>query len=106
MIEGKLNRLKLDYFFLYTSFYFFFLIQLIPYHKNQPVLFNSFMKWKIDDDRLPFTVLHTTVYIREENNTEIMIGECSFTLGEIYIYQPLTTWLNLHDSDKVKIIHY
>ncbi len=30
-----------------------------------------------------------------------MIGECSFTLGEIYIYQPLTTWLNLHDSNEV-----
>jgi hypothetical protein len=60
------------------------------------------MTWKIDDDRLPYTVLHSTLYIREENNTETMIGECSFTLGEVYIYQPLTTWLNLHDSDKVK----
>lgn len=30
-----------------------------------------------------------------------MLGESSFTLGEIYIYQPLTTWLNLHDSDEV-----
>jgi hypothetical protein len=61
------------------------------------------MKWKIDDDRLPCTVLYTTLYIREENNIETIIGECSFTLGEIYIYQPLTTWLNLHNSDEVKM---
>jgi hypothetical protein len=61
------------------------------------------MKWKIDDDRLPCTVLHTTLYNRSEaNNADTMIGESSFTLGEIYIYQPLTTWLNLHDSDEVK----
>jgi len=65
------------------------------------------MKWKIDDNRLPCTVLHTIVYSREETNTETMIGESSFTLGEIYIYQPLTTWLNLHDSNEVKkkIVH-
>jgi len=60
------------------------------------------MKWKIDDARLPCTVLHTTLYIQEENNTETMVGESSFALGEIYIYQPLTTWLNLHDSDEVR----
>lgn len=56
------------------------------------------MKWKVEDDRLPCTVLHTKIY-RENNET--IIGECSFTIGEIYIYQPLTTWLNLHDSDEV-----
>jgi hypothetical protein len=60
------------------------------------------MKWKVDDDRLPCTVLHTTLYIQEENNTEKIVGECSFTIGEIYIYQPLTTWLNLNDTDEVK----
>lgn len=59
------------------------------------------MKWKINDDHLPCTVLNTKLYYRDENNSEIMIGECSFTIGEIYIYQPLTTWLNLHDSDEV-----
>lgn len=60
------------------------------------------MKWKVDDDRLPCTVLHTILYTRQENNTEIMVGECSFTIGEVYIYQPLTTWLNLRDSDEVR----
>lgn len=59
------------------------------------------MKWKVDDDHLPSTVLNTTLYIQQENNGEIIVGECSFTLGEIYIYQPLTTWLNLHDSNEV-----
>ncbi|CAF3353132.1 unnamed protein product [Rotaria sp. Silwood1] len=74
--------------------------QLITYHKSQPVIFNSSMKWKVIDDHLPCTVLHTTLYTRQENNTEIVVGECSFTIGEVYIYQPLTTWLNLHDSDE------
>jgi hypothetical protein len=69
-------------------------------------MFNSSMKWKVDDDRLPCTVLHTILYTRQENNTEIMVGECSFTIGEVYIYQPLTTWLNLHDSDEVRSIAY
>ncbi|CAF0908954.1 unnamed protein product [Adineta steineri] len=74
--------------------------QLITYDKSQPVLFNSSMKWKVDDDRLPCTVLHTTLYLQHENNSETIIGECSFTIGEIYIYQPLTTWLNFHDSNE------
>jgi len=74
----------------------------MTYHKNQPVVFNSSMKWKVNDDRLPCTVLHTTVFVQQGNNTETIIGECSFTIGEIYIYQPLTTWLNLHTSDEVK----
>ncbi|CAF0949331.1 unnamed protein product [Rotaria sordida] len=74
--------------------------QLITYHKSQPVIFNSSMKWKVIDNHLPRTVLHTTLYVRKENNTEILVGECSFTIGEVYIYQPLTTWLNLHDSDE------
>ena len=56
------------------------------------------MKWKVEDDHLPCTVLHTSVY---RKNNETIIGECSFTIGEIYIYQPLTTWLNLHNSDEV-----
>ena len=59
------------------------------------------MRWKVDDDRLPSTVLHTSLHAQQENQTETLVGECSFTIGEIYIYQPLTTWLNLHDGDKV-----
>jgi hypothetical protein len=74
----------------------------MTYHKNQPVVFNSSMKWKVNDDRLPCTVLHTTVFVQQGDNTETIVGECSFTIGEIYIYQPLTTWLNLHTSDEVK----
>ena len=64
------------------------------------------MKWNVDDDRLPCTVLHTILYLRQENNTDSIVGECSFTIGEIYIYQPLTTWLNLHDSDEVKYFNH
>ena len=56
------------------------------------------MKWQVEDDHLPCTVLHTNVYTRD---TKTMLGECSFTIGEIYIYQPLTTWLNLLNSDEV-----
>ncbi|CAF0815587.1 unnamed protein product [Adineta ricciae] len=74
--------------------------QLITYHPNQPLVFHSSMRWKVDDGRLPSTVLHTSLHAQQENQTETLVGECSFTIGEIYIYQPLTTWLNLHDSDK------
>jgi len=60
------------------------------------------MKWQINDDHLPSTVLNTSVYICDDNQTETLIGQCTFTLGEIYIYQPLTTWLNLQDSNEVR----
>lgn len=61
------------------------------------------MKWKVLDGHLPCTALHTALHVRQEdNNTDSLVGECSFTIGEVYIYQPLTTWLNLHDSDEVK----
>ena len=59
------------------------------------------MRWKVDDDRLPCTVLHTSVYARDDQTNETLLGECSFTIGEIYIYQPLTTWLNLYENDAV-----
>jgi hypothetical protein len=59
------------------------------------------MRWNVDDDRLPCTVLHTSVYARDDRANETVLGECSFTIGEIYIYQPLTTWLNLYENDAV-----
>lgn len=77
----------------------------MSYQKGQPVIFNSSMKWQVNDDNLPCTALHSALYMRQENNIETLLGESSFTIGEVYIYQPLTTWLNLRDSDKVKIIN-
>jgi len=75
--------------------------QSIPYEKNPLIPLNASMKWKVIDDHLPCTVLRIHLYARENNLNEILLGECSFTIGEIYIYQPLTTWLNLYPSDQV-----
>ena len=58
------------------------------------------MKWKVNDDHLARAVLHVALHILQDN-IQVLIGQCSFAIGEIYIYQPLTTWLNLHDSDEV-----
>jgi hypothetical protein len=60
------------------------------------------MKWKVVDDHLPCTVLHIHLYARHDNQSDAMLGQCTFTIGEIYIYQPLTTWLNFYQSDEVR----
>lgn len=65
-------------------------------------MFHATMKWKVNDNQLPCTVLHTSLHAQQDNHTESLLGECSFTIGEIYIYQPLTTWLNLYQSDEVR----
>ncbi|CAF1644320.1 unnamed protein product, partial [Didymodactylos carnosus] len=65
------------------------------------VEYNSLMKWKIDDRLLTQTTLHAILYCISENNIEKIVGETAFKVGELYIFQPLTTWLNIRDDNDI-----
>ena len=39
-----------------------------------------------------------------ETGIESIFSECMLKIGEVYMFQPLSMWLSLHDPDKVSIL--